>query len=78
MLPIAVSQVRTSSDPEALYRAMMTLGNLLTIGKKVVQEAKENYDAKKVVAEAVSRIDKNKEKRTVDIGVEIELLLAGN
>ncbi|KAF3903578.1 hypothetical protein AA313_de0203041 [Arthrobotrys entomopaga] len=77
MLPVALTRVGTASDPEALYRALMALGSLLTIGKKVVKEAKETYDAKKVVAEAVKRVDAEKEKRSVDVSVEIELLLAG-
>ncbi|KAJ6260705.1 LOW QUALITY PROTEIN: Ubiquitin homeostasis protein [Drechslerella dactyloides] len=77
LLGQVAERVKASSDPEALYRAMMTLGNLLTTGKKAVSAAKETYEAKAVVGEAVKKVDSTKEKRTVEVGVEIELLLAG-
>ncbi|KAF3902216.1 hypothetical protein ABW21_db0209017 [Orbilia brochopaga] len=77
LLGQVAERVKASSDPEALYRAMMTLGNLLTTGKKVVSAAKETHGAKALVSEAVKKVDSTKEKRTVEVGVEIELLLAG-
>ncbi|KAF3939605.1 hypothetical protein ABW19_dt0202309 [Dactylella cylindrospora] len=76
-LETVIQRVQKASDPEVLYRAMMTLGNLLSTGKHAVQAGKEIYSAKAVVSEAVKKIDTTKEKRTVELGVEIELLLAG-
>ncbi|EPS37886.1 hypothetical protein H072_8514 [Dactylellina haptotyla CBS 200.50] len=77
LLSVVISRVERLLDPEALYRAMMTLGTLLTIGKKPFIEAKESFDTKKAVAVAVKKVGQDKEKRIVDLGVEIELLLAG-
>ncbi|EWC48092.1 hypothetical protein DRE_02671 [Drechslerella stenobrocha 248] len=77
LLERSVLRVKGSSDPEAMYRALMALGNLLTTGRKAVAAAKEKYEAKGVVGEAVKRVDSTKEKRMVEVGVEIELLLAG-
>ncbi|KAK6504908.1 hypothetical protein TWF481_006842 [Arthrobotrys musiformis] len=75
LLPIVVKRIRTVSDPEALYRAVMALGTLLTIGSKVVSAAKDKYAVRSVMETALQRIDKQKEKRTVDVAAEIEELL---
>ncbi|KAF3935999.1 hypothetical protein ABW20_dc0109247 [Dactylellina cionopaga] len=77
MVGTAVLRVDKWTDPEALYRALMALGNLLSAGKKVVRTANGEDDAKKVVSDAMTKVDASKEKRSLNVAVEIELLLTG-
>lgn len=76
LLEVAVDRVGKAADPEVLYRALMTLGNLISTGKLAAGAAKDIYTAKGVVSKAVAKVDASKEKRIVDLGVEVELLLA--
>ncbi|KAK6360417.1 hypothetical protein TWF730_006559 [Orbilia blumenaviensis] len=75
LLPTLITRVKAGADSEALYRAIMALGTLLTSGRKVVSAAKEKYNAKAIVEQVVDTVDKDKEKRTVDVVNEIKALL---
>ncbi|KAK6528212.1 hypothetical protein TWF281_009461 [Arthrobotrys megalospora] len=77
LLPV-IERVKSGTDTEALYRALMALGTLLTTGKKVVTVANGSLDAKTAVSEAVKKIDTFKEKRIGDVAAEIEVLLEGS
>jgi len=77
LLDIVTKSIQNEIDAEVLYRALVTVGNLLTMGKLLLQAAKEIYGVKSLVARAVSKVDAQKEKRIIDLGAEIEMLLSG-
>ena len=62
----------TEADAETAYRNMVALGTLLTIGGEVKDAGLNVYDAKKVVSEAISRIQ---DSRLEVIGAEMAALI---
>lgn len=62
----------TETDAETAYRNMVALGTLLTIGGEVKDAGLNVYDAKKVVSEAIGRIQ---DSRLEVIGAEMAALI---
>ena len=54
----------------------MALGTLLATGKRPFWKAVDDFGTKNIINEAVKKVDREKEKRIVDVAAEIEVLFA--
>ncbi|KAF3189365.1 hypothetical protein TWF225_003095 [Orbilia oligospora] len=78
LLQLLLRRIDLFSDTEALYRAMMALGTLMATGKRVFWAKVHDFEARRTIDDALKKIDKEKEKRIVDVVAEIDVLYANH
>ncbi|KAK6500678.1 hypothetical protein TWF506_003443 [Arthrobotrys conoides] len=76
LLQALLKRIERPCDTEALYRSIMGLGTLMATGSKFFWYSVYSRGAQKIVSDVLQRIDKEKEKRIVDVVTEIEGLFA--
>lgn len=72
MLPYLTSAIANENDPETLFRSMVAVGTLISMGGDVKKTAVKIYLVRKAVDIAVNKV---RESRIQQIGREITALL---
>lgn len=72
MLPYLTSAIANENDPETLFRSMVAVGTLISMGGDVKKTAVKIYLVRKAVDIAINKV---RESRIQQIGREITALL---